>query len=84
MQYYAEAAEAETWVRDKRPLLASAEVGKDEDSAQSLQRKLEALNLEVEAFRATVERLSKMSQNLVDRKHYDAANVAAKQVRIFG
>lgn len=67
-------------MRDKRPLLASSEVGRDEDSAQSLQRKLEALSLEVEAFKATVEKLLKMSQSLTEREHYDAKNIAAKQV----
>lgn len=60
--------------------MASGEVGKDEDSAKSLQKKLEGLGLEVEAFKATKEKLSKMAQSLVDRQHYDAENISSKQV----
>lgn len=67
-------------MQDKRRLLTSREIGKDEDSNQSLQKKLEALHLEVEAFKAHVERLAEMSKSLVERQHYDASNVEIKQV----
>ncbi|XP_025833247.1 spectrin beta chain, non-erythrocytic 1 [Agrilus planipennis] len=80
--YYTEAAEAETWLRDKRPLLASKEIGKDEDSTQSLQRKLEGLSCEVEAFEKNVERLEIIAKKLIDRKHFDSPNVSAKQKQI--
>lgn len=73
-------ADAETWIQDKRHLLISREIGKDEDSTQSLQKKLDALHLEIEAFKANMERLAKMAQSLVERQHYDAANVESKQV----
>lgn len=67
-------------MQDKRPLLASAEVGGDEDSAQSLQKKLEALACETKAFQETIDRLSKTSKDLIDRQHFDASNIAKKQV----
>lgn len=63
--------------------MISREIGKDEDSTQSLQKKLDALNLEIQAFKANVEKLNKMSQSLVERQHYDASNVEVKQVRIY-
>ena len=33
-QFYAEVAEAESWISEKRPLLTSPDLGKDEDSVQ--------------------------------------------------
>lgn len=56
-------------------------MGKDEDSVQFLQRKLEALALEVTAFQPTIAKLSNTSNSLVERGHFDATNVAAKQVK---
>lgn len=41
--FYVEANEADTWMREKRPILSSQDYGKDEDSVQSYQRKLEVL-----------------------------------------
>lgn len=43
----AEAAEAESWLSEKRPLLESNEHGRDEDSVHALQRRLEAIQREV-------------------------------------
>ncbi|KAK9716990.1 Variant SH3 domain [Popillia japonica] len=80
--FYAEAAEAEIWFNDKRPLLQSAEVGKDEDSTKSLQRKLEAIGCEVEAYKNNIARLTNMAKGLLDRNHFDAENIAAKQAKI--
>ena len=33
-QYYADATEAESWMREKQPLVCSEDYGKDENSAQ--------------------------------------------------
>lgn len=81
LQYYAEVAEALAWMHDRRQLLASTEVGKDEDTVQSLQRKLEALDCEVTGFKQTIERLSTTANDLIDRQHFDSANIAARQVK---
>lgn len=43
----AEAAEAEAWLSEKKPLLESNEHGRDEDSVHALQRRLEAIQREV-------------------------------------
>lgn len=80
MQYYQEASEAVAWINDKRPFLATKEVGKDEDSAQFLQRKLKALALEVKTFQPTVTKLKDTADSLVAREHFDASNITAKQV----
>lgn len=79
-QYYAEASEALAWLNEKTPVLSSSEVGKDEDSTQSLQRKLEAITCEIEAYEKTIDKLSVMAKSLMDRQHYDSENIASKQV----
>lgn len=33
-QFYSEAAEAASWMRERRPILISPDLGKDEDSVQ--------------------------------------------------
>lgn len=33
-QYFADANEAESWMREKEPIVGSADYGKDEDSAE--------------------------------------------------
>ncbi|RZC41345.1 spectrin alpha chain, non-erythrocytic 1, partial [Asbolus verrucosus] len=80
--YYEEAAEAEAWMNDKRPLLATKEVGKDEDSAESLKRKLEALTLELKAFEITITNLGQAADKLIERQHYDSVNIEAKKNQI--
>jgi spectrin beta len=80
LQFYTEANEAETWIRDKRPLLTLSDFGKDEDSVQSLAKKLEGMERDLSQFQHTVGKLAKLAQGLVDRGHFDSQNIAAKQV----
>jgi spectrin alpha len=56
-QYLADAAEAESWMREKEPIIASPDLGKDEDSTEALLKKHEALMSDLEAFRSTVQKL---------------------------
>lgn len=56
-QYLADAAEAESWMREKEPIIASDDLGKDEDSTEALLKKHEALMSDLEAFKSTVQRL---------------------------
>nr|CAD7395713.1 unnamed protein product [Timema poppensis] len=81
--FYAEANEADAWIREKRPLLSSADFGKDENSVQSLMKKLEGLERDLSNFQRTVGRLSKLSQGLVDRGHFDSQNIHTKQLNNF-
>ncbi|KAF6212345.1 hypothetical protein GE061_012867 [Apolygus lucorum] len=80
--FYVEASEAEAWLREKTPLLTSQDFGKDEDSAQSLIKKLEGLGREISAFHQTIARLSNLSHGLVDRGHFDSANIKQKQAEL--
>lgn len=67
-------------MREKRPSLATREVGKDEDSAESLKRKLEAIELEIKAFEVTIRKLEQTADELIERQHYDAANIEKRKV----
>lgn len=56
-QYLADAAEAESWMREKEPIVCSQDLGRDEDSTEALLKKHEALMQDLEAFSSTVRAL---------------------------
>ncbi|XP_014213231.1 spectrin beta chain, non-erythrocytic 1 isoform X2 [Copidosoma floridanum] len=80
--FYAEAAEAEQWIKEKQPLLTSMDYGKDEDSVQSLFKKLEGVERDLCGFTSTIENLKKLSKGLIERHHFDSKNIAYKQSEI--
>merc|ERR1719334_2436341 len=53
-QYFADAGEAESWMREKEPLAGNADYGKDEDASEALLKKHEALMSDLEAFKNTI------------------------------
>ncbi|XP_071033294.1 spectrin alpha chain [Parasteatoda tepidariorum] len=53
-QYFADANEAESWMKEKEPIVGSQDFGKDEDSTESLLKKHEALMADLEAFGNTI------------------------------
>jgi len=61
--------------------LASNDYGRDEDSVQTLMKKLEGIERELNTFQHTLERLAKLSRNLVNRSHFDSENILRKQVK---
>lgn len=56
-QYLADAAEAESWMREKEPIIGSEDLGKDEDSTEALMKKQEALMSDLKAFNSTIQKL---------------------------
>ncbi|XP_053697591.1 spectrin beta chain, non-erythrocytic 1 isoform X2 [Sabethes cyaneus] len=81
-QFYAEANEAESWLREKKPIISSHDYGKDEDSASSLQKKLDALQRELVAFRPIVEKIDKLAAGLQERGHFDSEKIKVKNDKI--
>lgn len=63
--------------------MTSNDFGKDEDSVQSLLKKLESVERELNTFQNNVGRLAKLSHGLVDRNHFDSLRIKEKQVQIF-
>ncbi|XP_044574402.1 spectrin beta chain, non-erythrocytic 1 isoform X3 [Cotesia glomerata] len=77
--FYAEAGEAEQWIKEKYPQLTSSDYGKDEDSVESLLKKLEGLERDLSSFETTIDNLNKLSQGLINRNHFDSKNIQQKQ-----
>ncbi|XP_063696613.1 spectrin alpha chain [Culicoides brevitarsis] len=62
-QYFADANEAESWMREKEPIASNPDYGKDEDSSEALLKKHEALVSDLEAFGNTIEALQEQANN---------------------
>ncbi|GFT44789.1 spectrin alpha chain [Nephila pilipes] len=62
-QYFADANEAESWMKEKEPIVGSQDFGKDEDSTESLLKKHEALMADLEAFGNTIFALKEQAQS---------------------
>ena len=67
-------------MREKKPLLTSSDFGKDEDSVESLKKKLDNLGRDIINFKTTIEKLKSLSSKLSDRGHFDTENVNKKMV----
>lgn len=71
LQLISEITEAEAWLLERRVALVSGDVGRDEDSALALVRRLDALQREVTGFDATIVKLEKTAAGLVERSTID-------------
>lgn len=80
--FYAEANEAETWMREKNPTITSTDYGRDENSCNSMQKKLDAVLRELIAFTPSVEKISKLATTLLERGHFDNDNIHTKNQSI--
>lgn len=49
-QYFADANEAESWMREKEPIVGSTDYGKDEDSAEVHEMKTKKINIDSHAL----------------------------------
>lgn len=70
----------ETWIREKLPRVSSEDYGRDETSAQSLMRKHETFELELDSYRAKVNDLRDTCQELVTSENFDAERIQRRQV----
>uniref|UniRef100_A0A674EFG1 Spectrin alpha, non-erythrocytic 1 n=1 Tax=Salmo trutta TaxID=8032 RepID=A0A674EFG1_SALTR len=62
-QYFADANEAESWMREKEPIVGSPDYGKDEDSAEALLKKHEALMSDLSAYGSSIQALKEQAQS---------------------
>lgn len=67
-------------MKEKRPLLASQDFGKDELSVAALTKKLDNVARDMEGFKATVNKLTTLCSKLTERKHFDSENISKKMV----
>jgi hypothetical protein len=61
-QYLADVTEAEAWLTEKEPLVTSTDYGKDEDSAQAMLKKHNAVMSDLEAYGTVVDQLRDQSK----------------------
>lgn len=78
-QYYAKAAEGESWMSDKRPLVANNEYGKEEDSTVAFIKKHEGVQQELEIYKPKIDELKSDSKAMISDGHYDSIAVQEKQ-----
>jgi spectrin beta len=65
LQFYADAHEAESWLNEKMALVASADYGEDEPSAQALLRCHLDLEGELNAYSGDIASLNSQAEKLV-------------------
>ncbi|XP_037691030.1 LOW QUALITY PROTEIN: spectrin beta chain, non-erythrocytic 5 [Choloepus didactylus] len=61
-QYFADAADAASWLREQRPLLEGASCGQDQAGAEALMRRHRQLERALRAFAAEVQRLEEQAR----------------------
>lgn len=62
--------------------MTTSDYGKDEDSVQSLLKKLEGIERDLSGFENTIDNLKRLSRGLIERHHFDSKNIAHKQADI--
>ncbi|XP_064649219.1 spectrin alpha chain-like isoform X2 [Lineus longissimus] len=62
-QYFADANEGESWMKEKEPIVGSTDYGKDEDASEALLKKHEALMGDIEAFQTSIDDLRDQAQS---------------------
>jgi DNA invertase Pin-like site-specific DNA recombinase len=72
-KYYSENAEAQQWLKDRQPALTSKDLGRDEDGASVLLRKLDEVDRNLDNFQTTVKQLDAQKKKLIDQKNSYAA-----------
>lgn len=72
----------ETWIREKLPRVSSDDYGRDETSAQSLLRKHETLELELDSYRTKVSDLKNTCHALATSGNFDKEKILRRQVMI--
>ncbi|CAJ0573596.1 unnamed protein product, partial [Mesorhabditis spiculigera] len=63
-QYFQDANEAESWIREKLPLVKSDDYGKDEGQAESLLQRHNRLEEQIHAFRSDIVRLEESATQI--------------------
>lgn len=78
-QYFADANEAESWMKEKEPISNTQDYGKDEDSSEALLKKHEALLSDLEAFGNTIKSLREQA-NACRQQESPVVDVSGKEL----
>lgn len=78
-QFFADLAEAESWINERLPLLQSEDTGKDEESVATLMKKLDVINKDTDRFySATLSRLVQQSGTFAEKNHFESKLITEK------
>ncbi|KAK5886954.1 hypothetical protein CesoFtcFv8_017933 [Champsocephalus esox] len=66
-QYFADVAEAESWLGDRKPLLTSEDHGKDESSTAALLQRHQRIEREMSAYASEIKRLAEQARSAAQR-----------------
>uniref|UniRef100_A0A7E4UVW3 Spectrin beta chain n=1 Tax=Panagrellus redivivus TaxID=6233 RepID=A0A7E4UVW3_PANRE len=81
-QYYADASEAITWMRDRLPRVSNQEVGNNQATAEAYLRRLMIVEEEIAKFSDEVSKLRRTSEKLVKNNHFDSTQLTATQAQL--
>ena len=62
-QYFSDAAEAESWMKEKEPIAGNVDYGKDEDSSEALLKRHEAFMGDLQGFESTISELKEQASS---------------------
>ncbi len=84
-KFYSGCDELTEWLKEKRPILASTDYGKDDLAAISYLKKLEVLMVEMNGRRRSeCESLVNVGRSLIGRDNYDKKNVGRRIAEVEG
>ena len=83
-QYFADANESESWMKEKEPIVSSVDYGKDEDSAEALLKKNLAIMTDIEAYRTTINELAVHAQKCKQQHLYPQSSASSNENRQCG
>ncbi|KAI6645819.1 Spectrin alpha chain, non-erythrocytic 1-like [Oopsacas minuta] len=65
-QFFADANESESWIREREPLVTSTEFGRDKGTASSLLENHDKLEEEIRDYRSEIDQLKSMGKKITD------------------
>ncbi|KAK1893658.1 Spectrin beta chain non-erythrocytic 5 [Dissostichus eleginoides] len=80
-QYFADVAEAESWLGDRKPLLTSEDHGKDESSTAALLQRHQRIEKEMSAYASEIKRLSEQARSAAQRTALTAEPQQSKMIQ---
>ncbi|XP_023280049.1 spectrin beta chain, non-erythrocytic 2-like [Seriola lalandi dorsalis] len=80
-QYFADVAEAESWLGDRKPLLTSEDHGKDESSTAALLQRHVRLEKEMVAYASEIKRLSEQAKSAAQQTALTAEPHQSKMIQ---
>jgi spectrin beta len=82
-EYYAEASEAELWIRERIPLASRGlELCNNQSSAEAYLRRLDALEQEIKTFSEQIRNLKESCNRMTDADHFDLTQLTARQAQL--